>query len=142
MTPYQLAHRFVGQKEVVGKGSNPLILGMLQLASTWPSDDSVPWCSAFVWFWAFLYDLPRPPRAVALRARAWLDFGMPILLEEAIVGFDIVVLERGKNPADGHVGFYAGHDDEHVTLLGGNQGDAVTIQAFDRERIVGVRRLA
>ncbi len=41
----------------------------------------------------------------------------------------------------GHVGFYAGHDQSKVWLLGGNQGDAVNVRDFPRKRILGVRRL-
>jgi hypothetical protein len=42
-------------------------------------------------------------------------------------------------PDDGHVGFLIGEDGDHVFLLGGNQGDAVTVAAFAKARIVGVR---
>jgi uncharacterized protein (TIGR02594 family) len=136
-----LAARFLGLKERPGKGSNPIILGMLQYAGTWPTDDDVPWCSAFIWSIAYLLDLPRPHTA-ALAARSWLAVGTPVALTNAVRGFDVVVLERGGSPTAGHVGLYHSHSSLTVSLLAGNQGDQVSVQAFDRARVLGVRRLA
>lgn len=139
-TAYYLASRFLGLKETPGAKSHPAVLAMLQHAGKWPQDDSVPWCSAFVFTIAWLLDLPRPQSA-ALAARSWITVGRDVPLGEAEPGFDVVVLARGTSPASGHVGFYAGHSESTVLLLGGNQSDAVTIQAFDKARIVSVRRL-
>lgn len=139
VTAELIARRFLGQKEISGPKSNPLILGMLQHAGQWPTDDSVPWCSAFVWNIAWLLDLPRPEHA-ALAARSWLRVGTEVKqLEEANVGFDIVILRRGEG---GHVGFFEGVSQGTVTLLGGNQNDSVSVAAFDKARVIGVRRLA
>lgn len=138
ITAELLARRFIGLKEVEGRGSNPIILGMLQYAGQWPTDDDVPWCSAFVWCIAYMLDLPRPTTA-ALAARSWLRMGTGVDIASAIVGFDIVILKRGEG---GHVGFYEGVSGQTVTLLGGNQGNEVGINAFDKARVIGVRRLA
>ena len=65
-------------------------------------------------------------------------------LTAAIVGFDVVVLWRGaRDSPSGHVGLFAGmdHDSGTVRLLGGNQGDAVSIATFPADRVLGVRRL-
>jgi lysozyme family protein len=51
----------------------------------------------------------------------------------------VVVLSRGGDASLGHVGFLLGEDDDHVFLLGGNQSDAVTVTAFPKARIVGLR---
>ena len=53
ITPFELAQRFIGVKEVPGTTDNPQILAMLKLDGEWPEHDEVPWCSAFVnyiWF--------------------------------------------------------------------------------------------
>jgi len=71
-SPYELAQRFVGLKEVSGNMANPQIMAMLQLDADWPRDDSVPWCSAFVNYIAWLMRLPR---SKSLRARS----GRPLL---------------------------------------------------------------
>jgi hypothetical protein len=36
----------------------------------------------------------------------------------------------------GHVGFYEGHDDSTVQVLGGNQDDAVNVRKFRSSRVL------
>ncbi len=147
VTLYDIAQRFIGQKEVPGKASNPLILAMLTLFAKWPTSDAVPWCSAFLTFCAWLLDLPH---STSLRARSWLLIGKSIELEDAAPGFDVVILQRGSGSqpgpevikAPGHVGLFAGLEAKHVLLLGGNQSDTVSIARYPRSRVLGVRRLA
>lgn len=149
VTPFSIGHRFIGIKEFKGEEDNPMLLAMLRLTGEgafdgWPEHDEVPWCSAFL-NWVFW--LLRLPRSRSLRARSWLQVGRAVHLDDATVGYDVVVLWRGENPpgpdvikAPGHVGLYAGHDKDYVMLLGGNQQDTVSVQAFPRARILGVRR--
>ena len=47
------------------------------------------------------------------------------------------VLSRGANAALGHVGFVVGEADGGIMLLGGNQGNAVTVPVFARSRLLG-----
>jgi uncharacterized protein (TIGR02594 family) len=138
ITPHLLAQRFIGIQEVPGAKDNPQLLAMLKLDDAWPQHDEVPWCSAFVNYVCWLLRLPRSKR---LNARSWLDVGMAVELDDAQAGFDVVVLNRPPNPESGHVGFYSGHSDQYVYLLGGNQGDSVNVRPFDRNRLLGVRRL-
>lgn len=146
VTAYQIATRFVGVKEMPGATANPHVLAMLRLDASWVQDDQTAWCSAFVNYVCWLLELPR---SKSLAARSWLNVGQSVPLSDARVGFDVVILTRGtgKQPgadviaAPGHVGFYAGLDAGGVLLLGGNQGDAVTIATFPKARILGVRRL-
>ncbi len=145
---FDIAQVFTGTKEIDGAMDNPQILAMLQLDNKWPKDDEVPWCSAFV---NYICKLLRLPRSKSLLARSWLEVGMGIDLEDASPGFDVVILQRGKDPqpgpedttAPGHVGFYAGisTDGELVELLGGNQRDRVKVSRYPVDRILGVRRL-
>ena len=143
---FEIGHRFSGIKEISGIKDNPMILAMLKLDGDWPEHDEVPWCSAFVNYVCWLLRLPR---SKSLRARSWLGVGHRIDLEDARVGFDVVILSRGDPPqpgpdvedAPGHVGFYAGHDDTYVQILGGNQGNTVSVKSFRKDRLLGVRRL-
>jgi uncharacterized protein (TIGR02594 family) len=147
VSAYELAQRFVGIKEVDGTTSNPQILAMLRLNDTWPEDDAVPWCSAFANYVAWLLRLPR---SKSLRARSWLLIGEVIDLQAAEPGFDIVVLKRGSGTqpgpdvidAPGHVGFYAGVEGTKVLVLGGNQGNSVSLASYSKKRLLGIRRLA
>ena len=135
ITAFDLAQRFVGVKETSGATSTPIILAMLTLDGDWPKDDAVPWCSAFTNYIAWLLRLPR---SKSLVARSWLDVGRPILLEDASAGHDVVILSRDGG---GHVGFFAALHGNDVLLLGGNQHDSVSVSAFPRNRVLGVRRL-
>lgn len=156
VTPYTLAARFVGMEEVEGTVSNPAILAMLRLDARWPTGDDVPWCSAFVNAVAWLLDMPR---SKSLAARSWLRIGTPVSLEDARPGFDVVVLKRGGGHqpgpeviegATGHVGFFAGQTftslqapgAHRIKVLGGNQGDSVSVAEFPANQVLGIRRLA
>ena len=148
ITAYELAGRFIGVKETPGAVSNPAVLAMLRLDNAWPEGDDVAWCSAFVNYPCHLLRLPRSKN---LAARSWLQVGTPVTLLQAEAAFDVVILGRGVRPhpgpeviaAPGHVGFFSGleADRGRVLVLGGNQGDAVTIAGFPIADVLGVRRL-
>ena len=163
MTPFDLAARWQGLREVEGIANNPAIVTMLRIGAaghdnelaallgSWPGDDETPWCGGFCSFSAWLARVDRPKPG--LRARSWLTAGRHIPLGQARIGLDVVVLKRGGSAqpgpevlqAPGHVGFYAGHDEarmEWIELLGGNQGDRVCVARYPYERILGVRRLS
>lgn len=144
-TPLMIARRFLGMTEAPGALNNPAIVAMLQLTAQWAVQDSVPWCSGFVNFVAWILDLPR---SKSLAARSWLLVGEPITLEKAEPG-DVVVLKRGGGDqpgpevldAPGHVGFLVDHTGGMLRVLGGNQSDSVTIDVFPASRLLGIRRL-
>lgn len=93
------------------------------------------WCAAFVNASLQSSGLDGTGR---LNARSFLDWGEEV--SEPQEG-DIVVLSRGDNPAQGHVGFFKGFDaNGNIMILGGNQGDAVSIKAFPASRLLGYRR--
>lgn len=139
VTAFDLAQRFVGITEAPGLAVNPQVLAMLQLDGDWPKDDEVPWCSAFVNYIAWLLRLPR---SKSLAARSWLTVGRPIPTGQEVIGYDVVVLQRGApGSALGHVGFFAGRDNTGIHILGGNQGNSVSVAAFKTADMLGVRRL-
>jgi uncharacterized protein (TIGR02594 family) len=139
ITAYQIAERFIGTREIPGKdGADHKIMSMLHIDDEWPQDDSVPWCSAFVNYVAWLLRLPR---SKSLMARSWLDVGIPIGRNEAKCGFDVVILKRGGDPRFGHVGFFSSAIGSEIYILGGNQSDSVSVEGYDISRLVGVRRL-
>jgi uncharacterized protein (TIGR02594 family) len=142
---FDLAQRYAGMKEVGGSVDNPQIMSMLNLDMSWPENDEVPWCSAFV---NYICWLARMPRSKNLRARSWLIIGKGIDLDNAEPG-DIIILKRGSGDqpgpevlkAPGHVGFYAGRFGEFIEVLGGNQSDTVKVSRYPTKRLLGVRRL-
>lgn len=74
-----------------------------------------------------------------LNARSFLEWGSAV--SDPQEG-DVVVLWRGsKDAATGHVGFYKGADkDGNILILGGNQGNEVSVEAFPRSRVLAFRR--
>ena len=145
ITAFELAQRFVGLKEVSGVADNPQVMSMLKLDTDWPEHDEVAWCSAFTNYICWLLRLPR---SKSLLARSWLNVGRPIRLNEGRVGFDVVILKRNLSDpgaedteSSGHVGFYAGMGGSDVYILGGNQNNGVDLTPYDRNRMLGIRRL-
>jgi uncharacterized protein (TIGR02594 family) len=158
ISAFDLAQRYIGVKEIMGEDDHPLISWWFSLCGGWwglDTGDETPWCSAFANGMAWELRLPRSKSA---RARSWLQVGKPIQKvrppfeqdwPEATPGFDVVILKRGgiNQPgpdvidAPGHVGFYAGQNNNHILVLGGNQKDAVNISQYPKDRVLGVRRL-
>ncbi len=99
---------------------------------------STPWCAVWVCERLEQAGYSSPKKA---NARSFLSWGYAP--GDMAVG-DIVVFWRGSRDdgVTGHVGFLLKWDDKYVTILGGNQGDEVSIQRFSRSKILkdGVRR--
>lgn len=123
----------LGVKEVAGDGSNPRILEYHQHTGLKASDDAVAWCSAFA---NWCMDKAGLDGSNAANARSWLDWGRACEPEFGCV----TVLSRGDPKGwQGHVGFLITFNNDWVWLLAGNQGDAVTVQRFERQRVLGFR---
>ena len=95
------------------------------------------WCAAFVNATLAKTGLDGTG---ALNARSFLEWGTGV--DTPQLG-DIVVLSRGNNPAQGHVGFFKGFDaNGDILILGGNQSDAVSVSSYSKDRLLGFRRPA
>jgi uncharacterized protein (TIGR02594 family) len=124
----------LGQREVAGAADNPRIAAMFRDAGQDAKHhDEVPWCAAFVGACLERADLQG---SGSLMARSYLRWGGS--LDDGRFGA-VAVLSRGRDPAAGHVGFLVGETDENVFLLGGNQSNAVTVAAFPKSRLLGLR---
>lgn len=124
------ARRHIGLAEIPGKQHNPTIIRWYQNLKSWINDDETPWCGTFVAECCRVAgrDLPQH----WYRARAWLDTGLR--LNKPAYGC-IVVFERG---AGGHVGFLVGQDHAgNLMILGGNQGNKVSVAKFSPHRVLG-----
>lgn len=142
-TATDTALQFNGLAEVPGHQSNPAILAMLKMDMDWPQGDSTPWCSAFANFVAHCLGLERTR---SLRARSWLFIGTKTTRP---VRGDVVIFSRGRwapGPevlkAKGHVAFYIDEDATHVRVVGGNQGDKVSIKRYPKTQVLGYRKLS
>jgi uncharacterized protein (TIGR02594 family) len=123
-----------GTKEVVGPQHNPVIINWadaLGFKRVYTADE-IPWCGLFVAICAKRADkdVVKDP----LWARNWAKWGTKQTV--AMLG-DILVFSRG---GAGHVGFYVGEDAKAYHVLGGNQGNEVSVVRIDKSRCIGIRR--
>ncbi len=95
--------------------------------------DEIAWCAAFA---GAMLGRAGIGGTGSLLARSYLGWGVPI---ETPRPGAIAVLERGSDPGAGHVGFVIGAAGKRVFVLGGNQGGAVSVAAFDTGRVLGYR---
>lgn len=134
-TPWlDAARRHLGEAEVPGARNNPTIVGFFRRVVGRDYPDETAWCAAFVG--ACLMEAGLPSTG-ALNARSYAAYGDP--LDGPREGC-IVVLVRGDPKGwQGHVGFYVGRRDGKLLILGGNQGNKVSIARFDPSRVLAWR---
>ena len=130
------ARTYLGQREIKGPHHNPHVLTWWKRMGAPFADDETPWCGAFVG--GVLSETGIKPVSGGASARAWLK--LPVKLDRAAVGAVVVFWRGSPDGGQGHVGFVAGRDQAgNLMVLGGNQGDAVTIKPFSRNRVLGYR---
>lgn len=123
-----------GVEETVGVKHNPVIIGWakeLSLDKVYTSDETA-WCGLFV-----AISIHRSGRIVVkdpLWALNWNKFGIAITTPQ--LG-DILTFKRNGG---GHVGFYVGEDATAYHVLGGNQGNKVSVVRIAKSRLNGARR--
>lgn len=126
------ARRHIGLREIPGAKHNSVIIGWLESLRAWWKDDETPWCGTFVAHCMQVAGQPLPK--FWMRAKDWLNWGVSI--PAPLVGC-VVVFER---EGGGHVGLIVGKDARgNLMVLGGNQGNALSIAAFDPKRVAGYR---
>ncbi len=128
----------VGVVETAGAAATPEIVRFFHDAGRPDiTSDEVPWCAAFVGACLKRAGVPlMVPQSERLLARGYLKQGTPI--DEPRVGA-IAIFKRTGDPRFGHVGFVNGVTDTHMHLLGGNQSNSVSIQAYPRADLIGLR---
>jgi uncharacterized protein (TIGR02594 family) len=129
-----------GVKELPDPEENPRILEYLATAAPdplWASSDETDWCSAFA-NWCF--EQCGIKGTGSLAAKSWLGFGDGIANPRRGC---VVVFDRPPEPANGHVAFYIGEaPGKHggsIAVLGGNQGNTISIASYAGNRLRGFR---
>ena len=123
------AKKHLGLTEITGPQHHPTIQAWLKFLNAWWSDDETPWCGVFVAYCIKKAGLPIPKNW--MRAKEWATWGTKL---SAPIPGCIAVFER---QGGGHVGFVEGVDNAgRLMILGGNQGNSVSIAPFDKSRIV------
>lgn len=122
-----------GTTEIAGPQHNPVIMGWAQETGLkYYTNDEIPWCGLYI-----AVVMKRSNRDVVkdpLWARNWASFGVKV---DAPMLADILVFSRGSG---GHVGLYVGEDETSYHVLGGNQGDSVSIVRIAKDRLIASRR--
>lgn len=138
MNAYELAEKEIGVVEWKD-GHNPKVVAYFKDAGhPQVKDDETAWCAAFVG--AMLYRAGQLGTN-KLTARSYLDWGVKVDRKDARPG-DIVILKRGTSSWQGHVGFFVKDSGDSITILGGNQSNAVNRRAYkvDKDQLLGIRR--
>lgn len=134
---FALALNEIGTREIKGRDHNPRIVAYHQATTLRATDDETPWCASFV-CWVLEACGIKSTRSAA--ARSYERWGEVIDLEEAEPGH-IAVFKRGDKPWQGHVGFFVGEDGDNLLVLGGNQGDRVTISSYPKSKLLSIRKV-
>jgi uncharacterized protein (TIGR02594 family) len=139
MSPYTVAQRYLGVREIPGIKHNGIILNWLRRLKVSIWDDETPWCSTFVNFCALEAGYERTGK---LNARSWLDIGEHVTPQDAREG-DVVIFERGNSGWQGHVAFLVAYDRKRCIMLclGGNQNNEVNRTRYPTNKLLGIRRL-
>lgn len=128
------AWREFGERELAGARDNPRIVALFRDAGhATVTDDETAWCAAFC---GACLERAGVRATRSLMARSYLAWGEPIAAPRMGA---VAVFSRGTDPALGHVGFWLGETGGDVVLLGGNQGNAVSVGRYPRSRLLGLR---
>jgi uncharacterized protein (TIGR02594 family) len=129
-----LALAELGQHEEPGDADNPRIVELFAKAGH-PEvrHDEIAWCAAFV---GAMLETAGVASTGSLLARSYLTWGAA--LQSGRPGA-IAVFRRSGAPGAGHVAFWLSETADRVTVLGGNQGDAVSITSFAKADLLGLR---
>ena len=127
-----VARKELGQSEIVGERDNPRILEYHTATTLRATDDETPWCASFV-NWVLAQSGCQGTNKA--NARSFLEWGDTLSSPQPGC---VVVLKRGA-PPQGHVGFLTDHEPEYVWVLGGNQGNQVSVARFSKRDVLGYR---
>ena len=122
-----------GVKEVKGEKDHPQIIKYFEALgfNGKKLKDETAWCAAFA-NWCLKESGMEYQNT--LNARSFLNIGKKT---KTPTQGDIVVLWRqNPNSWKGHVGFFVKETKRYVYVLGGNQGNAVCIKAYPKERLL------
>lgn len=130
---YKIAQHEVGVKEQ--PGNNPRILEYLattKLSKADRSTDQTAWCSAFANLCLKTAGIAGTDSAWALN---WQSWGKSLATPK--LGAVVVFTRKGTGVNGGHVGFFVEETASRITVLGGNQGDAVSVSTYPRDGMKG-----
>ena len=126
----------IGILEIAGDKDHPRIieyLSTVKLSKDMKLHDEIAWCAASV---NWILKTGGSKGTNKPNAKSYLDWGIKLL--EPKFGC-IVILNRGTEAWQGHVGFFLDQSKGFVTLLGGNQNNRFGINKYKMSDIEGYR---
>lgn len=130
----QIGRTLIGTREIPGpKHTGFIAQGWARLGAGWFNDDETPWCGFLAAHCMDAAGFSYPKGGLFARAKAWLDWGKPVLWP--VLGAVAVFGREGG----GHVGFAVGESDTNLYILGGNQSNMVSIAPIAKSRLLGMR---
>ncbi len=127
----RMASQELGITEIPGKMNNPRISEYFRSIGAGHSADEIPWCSSFV---NFILKKSGYKITGSGAARSWLKYGPVIPYKK----YAIVIFKRGA-AWQGHVAFVMGETPDKIRVLGGNQGNKVSIAEYPKKDVLGYR---
>lgn len=132
------ARRWLGEREIPGPRSNNRLLTAIQrvgvkvLGIKYTNDDTA-WCGAIMAVWIGQTLPTEPLPSIAVRAKSWETFGVPIAV--ASPGAIMTSTRKGG----GHVMQAVAQTATHYLVIGGNQGNAVSFMLKAKGEIDAIR---
>jgi uncharacterized protein (TIGR02594 family) len=127
---YDLALGEMDQAEISGSKDNPRIVEYHSVTSLSADDDETPWCASFV---SWCLEKSGVKSTKSARAKSYMEWGSP--LNTPKLGCIAVFTRTGG----GHVAFFISESATHVRVLGGNQGNKVSIASYSKANLLGYR---
>ena len=133
-SPAEFAKAYLGQTEAANHATLTKFIQQVN-----PGMDDVrktAWCAGFVN--AVLREAGQETTR-SLKARDFMNWGEAV--SDPQEGDLVVLWRESRDSWKGHVGFFAGYDDNgDIKVLGGNQGNSVSIKSYSTNRLLGFRR--
>lgn len=137
---YDAAHAYLGLKEYPGAKHNPQVIDdFATVGHGWVQDDETPWCAAFAGARLAECGIKGTGK---LNARSYETWGEGVAFDDVERGDVCVFWRKDKNGPYGHVAFFDHYnpDDNTIHVLGGNQGNAVSVAKYPYARLIALRR--
>jgi uncharacterized protein (TIGR02594 family) len=124
----------LGQSEIKGAKHNKRIIEYHSLTTLKATDDETPWCSSFT---NWVLDQNKIKGTGSAAAISWLNWGQKT--EPKLGAITIVTRASDTNPNAAHVGFLWCDANDRIFIIGGNQGDKVSIAPYRTSSVIGYR---
>lgn len=129
------AEKYVGLEEIKGPKHNAQILSWWKKIKQSFVDDETAWCAAFV---GGVLEEVGITSTRSAGARSYNKWGQE--LDGPAIGCVVAFWRGSPTGWSGHVGFVVGKNAKgNIMVLGGNQGDKVSVAAFDTARVLSYR---